>query len=147
MKNLSDRLHHAMRLTNPPTRAVDLARSLGVSKSIVSNWLSGKTVTMSSANLAKAATALDVSGSWLGDGLGPLKMVKASDNPNPYNDTSAHLDAMRKATRFAIEYIGLTAMEKRGPDWTADTIIKLYEFFKDPNSHQITPESIIKLIK
>lgn len=146
MKKLSDRLHYAMQRTTPPIRAVDLAKQLGVSKSIVSNWLSDKTVTMSSANLSRTATILGVSAGWLGDGNGPMKLTLVNHNPNPVNQDFSNAETMRRATRFLIDQVGLDVMQFKGADWTADTLLKLYDLFNDPASAKLNEETILKII-
>lgn len=81
MSTLQTRLKIAME-GPPKIRAVDLAKSCGVSAPAVSEWLSGATKKLAGDNLMRAARYLDVSPDWLASGKGPMRPQRKSQAGN-----------------------------------------------------------------
>lgn len=146
MSLLKDRLKEAMEQASPKLSPADLSRTIGVSKATVSDWLSGKTNQMKGNYLLKAADVLGVSAKWLGSGKGPIKLTQVSETQAPYMTSVQNIEAMRRATRFLLDHVGIEVMEFKGADWTADTILKLYDLFRDPGAAELNEDTIKRLI-
>lgn len=83
MKTLRERLIYAMELAN--VKQVDLAKSVGLSRASVNDWISGKSQNIRGDNLMKVARLLNVNPHWLATGYGridskwPFKKIKPED--------------------------------------------------------------------
>jgi len=69
---LKERLTLAMQ-GPPEITAAELARACGVKPPSVSDWLTGKTLTLRGTSLAKASKKLNVTPIWLSTGEGPMR--------------------------------------------------------------------------
>lgn len=72
MSTLSERLESALK-ARPELSKAGLARACGISKPSVSNWFSGKTMSLDGGNLLKAAAYLGVKAEWLATGKGRME--------------------------------------------------------------------------
>lgn len=88
MKTLSDRLKLAMKMTNPITRPIDLARACNIKSSSVADWLNGRTKHIEGANLLSAAELLKVNPRWLATGEGHIG-IKKEEN---FNEEISHCE-------------------------------------------------------
>lgn len=82
---LKDRLREAMELKNK--KAVDLSTNLGIPKSAISQYLSGRSKDMDSPRLYKICVYLDVSEAWMMGFDVPMERPQAEKN----NDTLADI--------------------------------------------------------
>jgi hypothetical protein len=64
----------------------------------------------------------------------------------PYKH-SLDLNRTVKCFKFIQDDIGYGVFQDEGPDWSADKFIKLYDYFDDPGSDGLNPETILKLIQ
>lgn len=74
MSTLADRIKEAMAESN--MTAAELARATGAKEPSVHKWIHGQTKNLKGKNLVNAALALNVSDSWLADGVGPKRRKK-----------------------------------------------------------------------
>lgn len=83
MKTLKERLTYAMEISG--VKQIDLAKSAGVSRASVNDWVSGKSQNIRGDNLMKIARLLNVNPNWLATGYGkidskwPFKKITPED--------------------------------------------------------------------
>ena len=91
---LKERLLLAMKQA-PAVKQVDLANACGIREASVSDWFTGKTKSLSGANLIRAARVLNVNPDWLGTGRGAMRLNASPVNAAP--PTFSHTEVTSEA--------------------------------------------------
>lgn len=138
MTTLAERVRFA--LNNAGMSQAELARACRVSSPAVSDWLSGKTMTLKARTVLAAATALCVDPRWLESGRGtPFGSGNISAPPRPIVDVDAeHAQPPDSPTKTVAGLLG-TLRERidQQPQPVRDAIASLIsEYFKSPDVEQ-----------
>lgn len=55
-------------------------------------------------------------------------------------------DVLVEAAAMLFEVVGMETAKKRGPKWTAATILKLHDLLRDPAASQLSRATILRLL-
>ncbi len=126
--SLSTRIHTALAEAN--MNQSQLARMVGLKKTSVNGWATGKTKTLEGENLLKAAAALGVNANWLATGRGLMRpTTKAQGQPNQAEHDSFTI--MSVPNEVAPSLSALLSLYTNGA-MTANTLDALALFANNP---------------